>query len=290
MIYLAESGSTKTDAAILDDSGNEVTRVQHMGFNPYFHSSEFISRELSKIPEVKQYADQISQVYFYGAGCSSPSLNQIVIDGLQPVFPDAEVHVDHDLKAAAYATYSGEPAVTCILGTGSNSVYFDGTDVQPSNSGLGFILGDEGSASDIGKKLITAYYYKTMPAEFRKEFEQAYNVAKDHVVRKVYQEDHANIYLAGFAPFASKHREHPFFYEMIFNVFKTFLQYHVLCFENARQVPVNFVGSVAFHLSDLLKDVLHLLDLKMGHVVQKPLEGLINYHRNYVLSSTSQTS
>lgn len=289
MIYLAESGSTKTDAVLLDQQGQEVLRFQHMGFNPYFHSSGFITSELHKIPEVKQYASQVLQVYFYGAGCSSAHLNAVVREGLQPVFPNAEVQVDHDLKAAAFATYTGEAGITSILGTGSNSVYFDGKKVTPSQAGLGFILGDEGSASSIGKKLLTSYFYKRMPADFRKEFEENYDLAKDHVVRKVYQEEYANVYLAGFAPFAHKHKDHPFFYELIFNCFKDFLRYHVLYFENCRELPIHFVGSVAFHLQDILRDAMHLLDLRIGNIVQKPLDGLIGYHRKYIISPTSQT-
>lgn len=281
MILIAESGSTKTDAVILDQAGEEVTRFCTMGFNPYFHQSGLIEKELRAVPEVAARGAGIRQVYFYGAGCSSPALNQVVRDGLQPVFSSAQIHVDHDLMASAYATYDGAPAITCILGTGSNSVFFDGRKIREEVPSLAFILGDEGSASYLGKQLITSYFYKKMPAAAARDFEQSYHLTKDEVINAVYARPHANVYLAGFAPFVGKHIQHPFFWEMVFSGFKKFLEVHVLCYPEARQVPVNFVGSVAFHFKDILQDALDHLDLSMGKVVQKPLEGLILYHKKY---------
>lgn len=283
MIYLAESGSTKTDAVILKPDGSEVCRVNTMGFNPYFHTSESIGREMAKVDAVKKYGHEITQVYFYGSGCSSAQLCEVVRKGLAQVFPKADIAVDHDLMACAFATYTGQPAISCILGTGSNSVFFDGKDIHTRDSGLGFILGDEGSASHIGKKLITSYFYRTMPKNLREKFEEKYNMDKDHVVQKVYQNEHANVYLAGFAPFANNHIEKPFCWEAVFSSFRDFIEYHVLCFEKAREVPIHFVGSVGYHFKDVLSDAILYFDLKMGNIVQKPLDGLIRYHRDYIL-------
>lgn len=288
MILIAESGSTKADIAILQNDGNEVCRFSTMGFNPYFHSSEQISSELQKVSEIQKYSKDVNQVFFYTSGASSDQLCDRVREGLKPVFPNATIKVDHDLTSCAYATYTGEPAVSCILGTGSNSVFFDGKDTTPSNSGLGFILGDEGSASHIGKKLVTSYFYKTMPERFRNMFAEEYDLEKDHVVKRVYQEEKANVYLASMAPFASKHIDDPFFWQLVFEGFREFIDYHVLCFEKAEQVPIHFVGSIAYYFQDVLEDALHHFDLKMGEVIQKPLDGLIAYHQKYLYSK--QTS
>lgn len=285
MIYLAESGSTKTDGVFLNDDGSEVTRVKTMGFNPYFHSSELITKEMQKLPEVQQYAPEVKQVFFYGAGCSAPHLNKIVEKGLQGCFPHAEVKVDHDLLASAYASYSGEPAITCILGTGSNSVYFDGKEIYEEVPSLAFILGDEGSASYIGKKLISSYFYKQMPREAAAEFEKKYQLSKDEVIDRVYRQPNPNVYLAGFAPFAHAHIKHPFFWETVFSGFKLFLEIHVLCYEQARQVPVHFVGSIAHHFSDILENAMEHLDLRTGNIIQKPVDQLIEYHRKHIFSS-----
>ncbi len=286
MIYLAESGSTKTDAVILKDDGGEVCRVNSMGFNPYFHSSELIGSELKKIDTLRDYASQITQVYFYGSGCSSPKLCEVVRKGLQMVFPNVEsIDVDHDLRACAYATYSGEPAISCILGTGSNSVYFDGEKASGCQSGLGFILGDEGSASYIGKKLLTSYFYRKMPESYRTVFEKTYSISRDQVVKMVYQNDFANVYLASFAPFASRNVHHDFFKNLVRDGFRDFVEYHVICFPQSHKVPVHFVGSIAYHFQDILKEVCDDFGIELGQVIQKPLEGLISYHRNYILNS-----
>ncbi|MGB0176518.1 MAG: BadF/BadG/BcrA/BcrD ATPase family protein [Owenweeksia sp.] len=285
MIYLAESGSTKTDAVILNPDGSEVCRVNTMGFNPYFHTSESIGKEMAKVNTIRKYGTDITQVYFYGSGCSSDKLCTVVSKGLAMVFPNAKIVVDHDLKACAFATYTGQPAISCILGTGSNSVYFDGKDIETLDSGLGFILGDEGSASHIGKKLITSYFYRTMPDKLRVKFKEQYNLDKDYVVKKVYQNDHANVFLAGFAPFANSHIDNPFCWEAVFSSFRDFVEFHVLGFPQAREVPVHFVGSVGYHFKDILNDVLLYFDLNAGNIIQKPLEGLIRYHKEHVFPS-----
>jgi N-acetylglucosamine kinase-like BadF-type ATPase len=287
MIYLAESGSTKTDAVLLSDSGEEVLRFGHIGLNPYFYDADMISAELKKVPQLTDRVHEINQVYFYAAGSSSEFLANRLKEGLARVFKDAEVQVDHDLMACAYATYSGEPGISCILGTGSNSIYFDGTHTEHSNSGMGFILGDEGSASYIGKRLLRGYFYQRMPEEFRPKFARQYRLDKDYVIKRVYQEEHANVFLASFAPFASENIGHPFFWEIVFSGFKEFLENHVLCFPQARRVPVHFVGSIAWYFSEILRNVMDHLDLKPGQIVQKPLDKLIEYHRKYIFTLSS---
>lgn len=283
MIFIAESGSTKCDAVFLHEDGREACRLHTMGFNPYFHTSAFISTELAKAKEVTQYGKEVSKVFFYGAGCSSTELNSIVTLGLKHAFPNAHIIVDHDLKACAYATYKGIPAISCILGTGSNSVYFDGKQISEEVPALGYILGDEGSASYLGKKLLAAYLYKQLPAEIEADFKNTYQLSKDDIIQKVYKQPNPNVALASFAPFVSKHIEHPIIWEMVFTGFRLFLQTHALCYTNAREVPINFVGSIAYHFSEILQDAVAHLDLNMGAIIQKPLDGLINYHLTYIL-------
>lgn len=284
MIYLAESGSTKTDAVLLDDTGNEVLRFHHKGLNPYFYTSEMIHAELDRVPEIVEYAPKVTQVFFYAAGSSSPPLAQRLQDGLSKVFGNAEVHVDHDLVACAYATYNGEPGISCILGTGSNSVFFDGTSLKPGKSGLGFILGDEGSAGHIGKKLVRGFFYEKMPKNLREDFENDYSLKRDEVISNVYQSSHANVYLANFAPFASKHIEDPYIWKIVFSGFKEFIENNVLHFKESETAPIHFVGSIAWHFQDILREVLDLMNLRCGNIVQKPLDSLINYHQKYIFN------
>jgi N-acetylglucosamine kinase-like BadF-type ATPase len=254
-----------------------------MGFNPYFHSAEVIHSELSKDPHLgAKVSEQIESVYFYGAGCSSPYLNKIVKQGLQQVFTRAEVSVDHDLLAAAYSTYRGVPEISCILGTGSNSVYFDGNKAHEEVPALAYVLGDEGSGSFLGKRLLSTYLYKKLPQDLAEDFILTYGLSKDDIIKRVYNEPNANVWLASLSKFYGKHPDHPWVREVVREGFRLFRDIHILCFENAKEVEVNFVGSVAYHFQDILKDVLEEVGLSFGYVLRRPLDGLVAYHIEYL--------
>ena len=282
MVLIAESGSTKCDCILLDADGRELNRGTSMGFNPFFHGSELINRKLSEMPGISKWANQVGQIYFYGAGCSSPQRNAIVERGLAKVFPSATIHVGHDLEAAAYATYEGKPVISAILGTGSNSVYFDGKTIREEVPALGYLLGDEGSASYIGKGLITAYLYKRLPAELRIDFEETYKTNKEEIFDHVYNQPHANVYLASFSKFAGKHSAHPFIQALVLDGFRKFLDIHVGCYPEAAQVEVSFVGSVAHHFEGLLKQACKEQGFQFGKTVSRPLDELVAFHLNYL--------
>ena len=165
MYLIAESGSTKSDWMLVDKHGNYMDIYKTMGYNPFFHSSKFVYDDLKAHKDLMHIAPKIERVYFYGAGCETPELNVNIKDALVKLFINAAVVVDHDLKAAAYSTYQGEPCITCIIGTGSNSCHFDGEEVTQDVPALAYILGDEASGSYLGKKLIAAYLYKKLPKE-----------------------------------------------------------------------------------------------------------------------------
>ncbi|GAB5556250.1 MAG: ATPase [Schleiferiaceae bacterium] len=282
MYLLAESGSTKCDWICLDSDGVEANRFYTMGFNPFFHSAEFIQEELSNDLKINEIIGKVEQIYFYGAGCSSDELKAIIKDGLQRVFPDAMISVDHDLVAAAYSTYSGKPEIACILGTGSNSCYFDGENVREEVPALAYILGDEGSASYLGKKLIAAFLYRKLPEELHAAFVEKYNLTKADIFNRVYNQPHANVYLAGFGRFVGKHSEHPYLRNLVKQGFEEFIDTHVLCFPEAPDCEINFVGSVAYHFQGLLSEVLSSKGLTLGNVVGKPVDGLVSYHLNFM--------
>jgi glucosamine kinase len=256
-----------------------------MGFNPYFHDHATIAGELRKHAALMQYAAAVRFVYFYGAGCSSDELNAIVQGALEEVFPNAEVHVGHDLDGAALATFQeGTTHIACILGTGSNSCYFDGKEVHEEVPALAYILGDEGSGSYYGKRLLADFLYKRMPAAIEAAFVETYQLNKDIIMEHVYMRPNANVYLASFMRFCSQHRENPYIRSMVYAGSMEFLRTHVLCFKNCHEVPVNFVGSVAFHFQDILQECAAELGLKIGRVVKKPIHGLVEYHLNYTFS------
>ena len=282
MIFIVESGSTKSDWVLLDDKNNQ-TFYSTMGFNPYFHSSEFIEEELRKNADIIGVSNEITRIYFYGAGCSSAELNKVVFDGLKKIFPLAEILVDHDLLACAYATYSGSPEISCIIGTGSNSCYFDGKEVSEVIPALGYILGDEGSGSYFGKKLLAAYLYHQLSPELALDLEETYGVTKSNIISRVYQEPNANVYIASFMPFISKHADHPIFQKMVEAGLKHFMEVHVCCYPNYKEVEVNFVGSIAGIFRTELQLAADSLSIRIGHVIKSPVNGLVDYHINYLI-------
>ena len=224
-----------------------------MGFNPYFHDADLVEREMNANSQAMSMAGSVDRVFFYGAGSSSPELCAVIAEGLRRVFTNAEVHVGHDLDGAAYSTYTGEPAVTCILGTGSNSCLFDGTTVSEEVPALAYVLGDEGSGSWFGKKLLAAFLYGQLPEVIHNDFEAEYGLDKLSITKRVYQEPNANVFLASFMTFLGRHKDHPFVQGWLDEGFKAFLDVHVKCFEGASGVPIHFVGSVAYHFQDALK-------------------------------------
>lgn len=278
MIFIAESGSTKCDWVLIDKGGKEVGRWSTMGFNPYFHSSDLIRHKMSQERGMAPYLQEVQNIWFYGAGCSTAQLKAIVIDGLQQVFPNAEIHVDHDLNAAAFALYQGRPEIACILGTGSNSCYFDGINVREEVPALAYILGDEGSASWIGKRLVADFLYKRLPQDLHEAFVDTYKTSKDQIIQRVYNEPHANVYLAEFSRFAGDHAGHSWIRAMVANGFAKFLDIHVKCYPEAESAEVNFVGSVAKQFEDILKKEVKKAGLQYGRTQAKPVNLLVNYH------------
>lgn len=279
MLLIADSGSTKCDWALVQ--GDEILfECSTMGFNPYFHSTAFIIERLSLRTELTRYASQVTEVFFYGAGCSSVSLDLIVQKALETVFPQAAVVVDHDLSGAAYATWNGSPAISCILGTGSNSCYFDGQTISEKVPALAFILGDEGSGSYYGKRLLRGYFYKRLPEHIYDRFKAEFNLTMDDVVEHVYTRPHANVYLASYMKFFSNFREDPWVKDTIRKGMREFLDIHVTCFENFRDVETHFVGSVATYFRDRLEEAADEFGIRIGRVIKKPIHGLVSFHQN----------
>ena len=197
MILIAESGSTKTDWVLIDES-NEKQYFKTIGFNPFFHSTDLIVSTVQKNKELIAYSDQISKVFFYGAGCSSSDMNQIVLKAMNRLFPNADSNVDHDLLACALATYEDEPSISCILGTGSNSCFFDGENVREEVPAIAYVLGDEGSGAYYGKKLLRDYLYNKLPTDIKYGLENELKITKAAIFERVYMRPHANVYLASF--------------------------------------------------------------------------------------------
>jgi len=287
MIFIADSGSTKCDGVFMNATGEVVSRVAMTGLNPHFHTSTYMEHAFLQQPEISKYSEAVNEVHYYGTGCSTAALKEIVAKALRQVFPKAKITVQHDLMAAALATLGHEAGISCILGTGSNSVYYDGKNITKSQAGLGFVLGDEGSASHIGRQLIRAFLYQNMPAHLQQDFADSYNMQREDFIQHTLRKPHVNTFLAGFAPFADKHLDEPFIKQLLRECFDEFVQLHVLSFDRAKEVPVSFVGTVAFHFKGILQEVLEARGLRLGPVVQKPIDGLVLLSKKLYLKGMS---
>lgn len=278
MILVADSGSTKCDWKLIKRK-EVVVSATTMGLNPFFHDEGIIAEAIAGDIMLKKYASNVSEVHFYGAGCSSSDRNQIVESGLRRVFVNAKIHVDHDVMGAAIAACQGKPGIACILGTGSNACYFDGKNVHQEIPSLGYILGDEASGSWFGKKLLRDYLYKEpIPNDLRDELESL-GYEKNAILNRIYREPHANVYLASLVKVLANYRETDYVRQMIAEGMRTFLKRHVCCFSNFKDVPVCFVGSIAFHFQDILKGEAEKLDILVGNIIKQPIDGLVEFHR-----------
>ncbi|NNC94132.1 MAG: hypothetical protein HKN92_01125 [Chitinophagales bacterium] len=277
-IIVADSGSTKADWVAIDSDYNRVFETSTMGFNPFFHDKDVVQKGLSENDMLSKIAADVMEVYFYGAGCSAEDLNRKIEDGLGLVFENAKIKVDHDLTAAAYATADDQPCIACILGTGSNSCYFDGEMIIDKIPALGYILGDEGSGSYYGKQVLRAYLYNKLPRRIHDKLHDTYKLTKATIFENVYMKPNANVYLASFAKLLSDNRNDVWVEELVSHGMLDFLSYHVCSFENYRDVPVHFVGSIAFFFEDVLRAVAERRSVTVGKIMKQPVEGLVDYH------------
>ncbi len=279
MKLIADSGSTKTTWNLVKPDGS-IQAFKTIGFNPYIIGTEDILREMKLSFPKDIDVPQIKDLFFYGSGASSPKMVEIVASAFREFFPNANVLVEHDLLGAARSICGRDAGVACILGTGSNSCYYDGESVVDNVRALGYILGDEGSGSYIGKQLIKDYLNHDMGEDIRVRFDEAFNLDPLEILDRVYKQPFPNTFLASFASFVSTNQNHDYCKSLITNAFRDFRDKHVLKYSQASSNPVNFVGSVAFHNLDLLKVVFEEeSDLEVGTVIKDPIEGLVKYHK-----------
>lgn len=278
MILIADSGATKTDWRLMNADGM-LEQVYTAGINPQYLDANQIYTifEDELLPNLKEKSPSV--IYYYGAGCSSPDRNLRVAQALQKAFSNSSVHVDHDLLAAARALCGHTPGIACILGTGSNSCLYDGQNITDNVPSLGFLMGDEGSGAYLGKMLVRAYLYRELPDELASSLKKAHNLTKDSILDAVYYSDMPSTYLATFAKFCYDKRKNPVVHAMIYENFSEFFERHVSKYEGFTELPINFVGSIAYHFSDTLQQVAKKYGAHVGKLITSPSEGLIQYHQ-----------
>lgn len=278
MILVADSGSTKADWKIFNGQEIEESKISTRGFNPFFHNEEFIVEELNKNERLKEIAQEVKKVYFFGAGCSSETRNNIIRSGLKSFFPNSIVEVDHDLHGAVYSVFTpGEPCIVSILGTGSNSAYYDGKTVSNNIPALSYILGDEGSGTYYGKRILASYLYNRLPPKMHEELEQNYKLKKEEIFDRVYNQPNPNVYLASFAKFLSDHKDYHYVKRLVYQGMLEFMDIHICGYPDYHNVPCHFIGSIAFYFEDILREVASRRDIKVGKIIKQPVHTLAEY-------------
>ncbi|WP_118194020.1 N-acetylglucosamine kinase [Albibacterium indicum] len=273
MILVVDSGSFKSDW-MFTPNGKKPERYRTQGINPFFTQEKEIVKIIQSFKEISPYVNDISEIYFFGSGCTSPDRREIVSNAVSHVFKNAFVSVDTDLIGSAYATCGDRPGFISTMGTGSNISFFDGENALPSRFGTGFILGDIGSGAWFGKKLVTDFLYDQMPSDISIEFAGTYEVNKEIVMKNVYQEPHPNAYLASFAPFLADHTSHDYITDMLCNGFEDFVKTNIFSYADYEDYECHFVGSIAYFYSEQLKVVCKNNHVRIGKIIQQPIQDL----------------
>ena len=277
MIIVADSGSSKTDW-LLSIPGQPNLAFRSAGLNPYFLTEKEITKILQdQLPDMIAYAAEVTEIYFFGAGCSSPDRHEIVSNAISALFPNSYVSVDSDLLASAYATCGHQKGFCCVLGTGSNISFFDGEDIHAGQHGLGYVLGDEGSGTWFGKALITDYLYGNMPDDINEKFKEAYHLDKETVIKKVYQTARANSYLASFSKFLSEIRETEYAQKLLHNGFLEFVETNIKTYPQYSKYKCHFVGSIAYVFADELKAICAANNVHVGKIIRQPINDLLEF-------------
>lgn len=282
MILIADGGSTKADWIAINENKKEEFRVRTLGLNPAVVAEEELKNRIINMFQLINIKEDVTEIHFYGAGCGTPKPAKILEEILQSIFTNAKVNVAEDMLAAVYAATGKEAAVVCILGTGSNSCFFDGEIVHMNAASLGYILMDEASGNYFGKILLREYYYNKMPQAIAEEFNKEFNLDADHIKKNLYRMSNPNMYLASFAKFMFDFKDEKYIKRIIKKGFQEFFKCRVLPFEKTSVTPLYFIGSIAFYFRDILEDVAKKYDLKVTDVIQRPINNLLEYHINNI--------
>ena len=282
MMIIADSGSTKVDFRIADDEG-KISKASCQGLNPVYVSLEEIKSALEK--EVLPLTGRkVGDIYFYGAGVIGDTADK-VRTAFSEVFDYDLLFVESDMLAAARALFGDKAGIACILGTGSNSCFYDGHKIVSNVRSGGFILGDEAGGADLGKRLLKAYIKGLMPASLAAEFDKRYHLDYASIVKHVYREPEPGKFLGSFAPFIVEYRNHPFMDSLIADAINDFLSINVMQYD-WRSHDVSFVGSVAYACRETLEKCLNAAGMRFGTVLRSPADALVQYHTRRHLQET----
>ena len=284
MIFIVDSGSTKCDWMPVNREGNQIfEKIRTQGLNPAILSDKKLRKVIKKSDALMKVKEDVTYIFFYGAGCGTEKPKYALKLVLEELFPNAVVLVEEDTLAAVRATinHENEAAVVCIMGTGSNCSYYDGEKLHQRVKSLGYTLMDDASGNYYGKQLIRDYYFKHMPESLRVAFADKYNMDADFIKYNLYKQPNPNAYLATFAEFMFLNKESEYIQELIKDGIRVFARNMILQFkEELKTVPVHFAGSIAFFSEKEIREVGDELGFRVGNIVRRPIDGLVQYHIN----------
>ena len=278
MILIADSGSTKCDWLLTDTKGNIIQKQKTLGINPVMFTLDEIKERVGLATDIVSNADQITQVYFYGAGCGLDGNQELMQIALLAFYPNAKVEVQSDLIAAVRAT-ANEPSIVCILGTGSNSCYYDGDTIHFGFDSLGYSVMDEASGNYFGKQLLKDFFYKKMPSDIAERFASEYDVSTKQVLLHLYKEPMPAKFLASFAKFIFEvGLSDSYIQKLLEKGFNELVEYQFKLWPSYQKLPIHFIGSIAYYAKDILKSSLESENMTIGNILRTPIQGLYTYH------------
>lgn len=278
MILIADSGGSKTDWRLIHKDGS-IGQVSSPGFNPYYQPIEDLEKNVHEALLSKISSDQVTKIYFYGAGVSSEKNQLAIKKTFLSFFPGAEVEIGWDLLAAARALCGREPGIACIMGTGSNSCLYNGEKIIDNVANLGWILADEGSGAYLGKKILVDYLRKKLPAQLAEQFHQRFPLSREEFLEKVYQEEKPSAFLGSFSKFIFQHLDNPYCYKLVYDGFSDFYENNVMKYKDYQKLKVHFQGSIGFYFSDILRQVANDKGITVKNILEGPIAGLTLYHQ-----------
>lgn len=282
MILIADGGSTKADWIALGANKEELFRVRTLGLNPAVVSGAELTNRIVNMFQLMNVKEEVTGIFFYGAGCGTPKPVEILKNILESIFINAKVNVSEDMLAAVYASSGERPAIVCILGTGSNSCFFNGEDIEMKTAALGYTIMDEASGNYFGKRLLRDFYYKKMPKSIAKKFNKQFNLDVDIVKFNLYRQPNPNMYLASFAKFMFEFKDEKYIQKIIKKGFVKFFKCRILPFDKTTNTPIYFIGSIAFYFRDILENIAAKYDMQITDVIQRPIDNLVQFHKERI--------
>jgi glucosamine kinase len=276
MKLIADGGSTSTKWALIDGSSIEFFNSKGLNLH-YISELEVVDALIELKSKLKK---PVTAIYFYGSGITSEYYRKQLIALLKEYINlEAKIFIDTDLIAACRALFGNEEGIAGILGTGASTCHFDGSRIKSRIPSLGFWLGDEGSGADLGKRLIKAYLRKELPEKLILSFENEFGkFDRDFIFEKMKNDSRPNTFFAKFSTFLKNNEDEIWVKELVSKAFEEFIQHNLLAYEISDDLKIGFVGSVAFHFSDLLKKLLAVYFDNEIVIIQNPIESLVNFH------------